>query len=418
MDNTEDIPKIGLCGFKNMGNTCYMNSVLQLLIHNKALISFLIANNDPFNNENVYTEFENYLHEGALNWIGNKERKRLNLKLEDKISINKEDVNNFISNSITIKLSEIINRIIYKGTMEIEPRNFKQIIDMKLITFKGFHQHDAHELLLQILDQIIEETGIETEPIISNIPDSIKEYIEYFKKTKEEILSTESPEEKIRLTRKFNEYRKNNSNLINKYNGLNYMVKIFKSKYNPLIYRMKTFLINIITCTNCKNQNCNFEDTTILSIPVRSTLEECLDGLIQEEIIEEYKCLSCNNINNATKKTNIWKPGMIIYIHLKRFKVLSNNRIQKDGTTVELPQEIDITRFCDPIMLNEFDTTLKYKLRGISNHYGGMGGGHYTADCISNIDNNWYNFDDSRVSKYDGKNLDTSSAYILMYEQI
>ena len=62
-----------------------------------------------------------------------------------------------------------------------------------------------------------------------------------------------------------------------------------------------------------------------------------------------------------------------------------------------------------------------YKLKGIVNHFGGMGGGHYTADCCSLIDEKWYNFDDSSVSKYHGmnsnfENYNSSKPYILMFE--
>ncbi len=33
------------------------------------------------------------------------------------------------------------------------------------------------------------------------------------------------------------------------------------------------------------------------------------------------------------------------------------------------------------------------------NHYGTMGGGHYTAYCKNFLNNKWYEFDDSRVSE-------------------
>jgi ubiquitin carboxyl-terminal hydrolase 4/11 len=32
------------------------------------------------------------------------------------------------------------------------------------------------------------------------------------------------------------------------------------------------------------------------------------------------------------------------------------------------------------------------------NHYGGMGGGHYTAYAKSRVNGKWYNFDDSYAS--------------------
>jgi ubiquitin carboxyl-terminal hydrolase 4/11/15 len=40
-----------------------------------------------------------------------------------------------------------------------------------------------------------------------------------------------------------------------------------------------------------------------------------------------------------------------------------------------------------------------YDLFAISNHYGSLNGGHYTA-YAKNIDNKWYEFDDSCVSSH------------------
>jgi len=39
-----------------------------------------------------------------------------------------------------------------------------------------------------------------------------------------------------------------------------------------------------------------------------------------------------------------------------------------------------------------------YDLIGVTNHYGGLGGGHYTAYAKNNLKKLWYDFDDSSVT--------------------
>ena len=41
-----------------------------------------------------------------------------------------------------------------------------------------------------------------------------------------------------------------------------------------------------------------------------------------------------------------------------------------------------------------------YDLYAVSQHSGGLGGGHYTAVCQNHIDKNWYNFNDRSVSGF------------------
>ena len=38
-----------------------------------------------------------------------------------------------------------------------------------------------------------------------------------------------------------------------------------------------------------------------------------------------------------------------------------------------------------------------YDLYAVSNHYGSMNGGHYTAFCTNPIYNRWFEFDDESV---------------------
>lgn len=68
-----------------------------------------------------------------------------------------------------------------------------------------------------------------------------------------------------------------------------------------------------------------------------------------------------------------------------------------------------------PFFMSNTKSKPIYELYAISNHYGGLGGGHYTAYAKNN--EKWYEFDDSRVSNSFKKDIVSSSAYILFYER-
>ena len=61
-----------------------------------------------------------------------------------------------------------------------------------------------------------------------------------------------------------------------------------------------------------------------------------------------------------------------------------------------------------------------YELYAVSNHYGGLGGGHYTAYCQVE-GQGWVNFDDTSASNMDAAKLETAgareSAYLLFYRR-
>jgi ubiquitin carboxyl-terminal hydrolase 4/11 len=57
-----------------------------------------------------------------------------------------------------------------------------------------------------------------------------------------------------------------------------------------------------------------------------------------------------------------------------------------------------------------------YDLYAVTNHFGSLNGGHYTAFGKS-PDGNWNNFNDSNVSGAGPKIICSSSAYLLFYRR-
>ena len=109
-------------------------------------------------------------------------------------------------------------------------------------------------------------------------------------------------------------------------------------------------------------------------------------------------------------------------VSLKRFKS-SRSKYgfggQKVDTLVEFPLEgLDMR----PYVLNPEQKnapSLLYDCFGISNHFGSVGFGHYTAYAKNPMNSKWYNFDDSSVQEI-GKNsryhnLVSESAYNLFF---
>ena len=62
-----------------------------------------------------------------------------------------------------------------------------------------------------------------------------------------------------------------------------------------------------------------------------------------------------------------------------------------------------------------------YDCYAVSNHFGSMGFGHYTAFAKNALSGKWYEFDDSRVSQVSQNSLEsnivTNAAYNLFYRR-
>jgi len=148
-------------------------------------------------------------------------------------------------------------------------------------------------------------------------------------------------------------------------------------------------------------------------------LSECLHAFCEKETLSEndaWYCSVCKGFKCASKQIDLWDSPDLLIIHLKRFNYTRNWR-DRINTLVNFPiNGLDLAPF---LLSEDHKTDAKYDLYAVSNHMGGMGGGHYTA-YAKNLDNKqWYHLDDSRTSKV--MNVDaviSSSAYVLYYYKV
>ncbi|KAK8585998.1 hypothetical protein V6N13_130524 [Hibiscus sabdariffa] len=147
------------------------------------------------------------------------------------------------------------------------------------------------------------------------------------------------------------------------------------------------------------------------------SLASCLDAFLIEEPLgpdDMWYCPRCKEHRQAIKKLDLWMLPEIIVFHLKRFtygRYLKN----KIDTFVSFPiHNLDLSKY----VMSKDGQSYIYELYAISNHYGGLGGGHYTAYAKLIDENRWYHFDDSHVSAVNESDIKTSAAYLLFYKRV
>jgi ubiquitin C-terminal hydrolase len=134
----------------------------------------------------------------------------------------------------------------------------------------------------------------------------------------------------------------------------------------------------------------------MLHIPNNATsLYDCLDAFTEQEDVE----------GKMLKKTMLYRLPKILVIQLSRF----TNNLRKINKLIDYPKTLNMSKYTSSSNVEK-----RYELYAVCNHFGSMGGGHYTASA--RVNGKWYNFNDSMVTPI--SEVVTAAGYILFYRRL
>ncbi|QSL67030.1 hypothetical protein MERGE_001417 [Pneumocystis wakefieldiae] len=362
---------IGATGLTNLGNTCYMNAIIQCL--------------------NSTIPFVRYYRDGSY-------KKHINL--DNPLGYKGELVQTF---------ARLITYLWDNEHTYVSPLFFKNVVGRLKEQFRGNDQQDSQEFLAFLLDGLHEELNIAAGQLRP------KEL------TPEEELKIENMPDKIASSIEWQRYvRLNNSIVVSLFQGqLQSRLKCLTCDFQSTTYNPFTYLSLPIPLTQTKT----------------STLYECLQFFVQKEYLkdkEQWYCSKCRKPRDATKTLTISKIPQILLIHLKRFQTCGHWK-DKINTKIDFSiNNFDLTDFLldstqslsDPLNHGQY----LYHLYAVTNHYGNLDGGHCkdiflylfylyidTAMVKNSFTNSWNLFDDRRVVFCSERDVVSSAAYILFY---
>uniref|UniRef100_A0A8C8YTV8 Ubiquitin carboxyl-terminal hydrolase n=1 Tax=Prolemur simus TaxID=1328070 RepID=A0A8C8YTV8_PROSS len=408
----------GVTGLRNLGNTCYMNSVLQVLSH---LLIFrqcflkldlnqwlAVTASDktrssykhlPVTDTVVYqmnecqekhTGFVQSKHSSLSSGLSGGASKSRKMELIQP----REPSSQYIS--LCHELHTLF-QVMWSGKWAlVSPFAMLHSVWRLIPAFRGYAQQDAQEFLCKLLDKIQHELETTGTSLPALIPTSQRKLIKQV---------------------------------------LNVVNNIFHGQ-----------LLSQVTCLACDNKSntiepfwdlslefperyqCSGKDTAsqpclVTEMLAKFTETEALEGKI-------YVCDQCNAkrrrfsskpvvLTEAQKQLMICHLPQVLRLHLKRFRWSGRNNREKIGVHVGFEEILNMEPYCCRETLKSLrPECFIYDLSAVVMHHGkGFGSGHYTAYCYNSEGGFWVHCNDSKLSMCTMDEVCKAQAYILFYTQ-
>ncbi|XP_001144539.3 ubiquitin carboxyl-terminal hydrolase 44 [Pan troglodytes] len=407
----------GVTGLRNLGNTCYMNSVLQVLSHLLIFRQCFLkldlnqwlamtasektrsCKHPPVTDTVVYqmnecqekdTGFVRSRQSSLSSGLSGGASKGRKMELIQP----KEPTSQYIS--LCHELHTLF-QVMWSGKWAlVSPFAMLHSVWRLIPAFRGYAQQDAQEFLCELLDKIQRELETTGTSLPALIPTSQRKLIKQV---------------------------------------LNVVNNIFHGQ-----------LLSQVTCLACDNKSNTIEPFWDLSLefPERyqcsgkdiasqpCLVTEMLAKFTETEALEGkiYVCDQCNSkrrrfsskpvvLTEAQKQLMICHLPQVLRLHLKRFRWSGRNNREKIGVHVGFEEILNMEPYCCRETLKSLrPECFIYDLSAVVMHHGkGFGSGHYTAYCYNSEGGFWVHCNDSKLSMCTMDEVCKAQAYILFYTQ-
>ncbi|KAI7735744.1 hypothetical protein M8C21_015401 [Ambrosia artemisiifolia] len=413
-NNNNKFP-LGLRGLNNLGNTCFMNSVLQALLHTPPLRNYFLSDR---HNRFVCQQKK------KSNGVNNCDRKRLCLACD----------------------TDALFSAVFSGDRKpYSPAKFLYSWWQHAGNLASYEQQDAHEFFISMLDGIHEKVEKDERK-----PHS-QDYLE------------PGGSSRFPLDYQLDEYRErvmwHKNPLVFRISSGDCCIahRVFSgilrsdvmctacgftsTTYDPCVDISLDLVPNhdIPTKASSKNlHSCNGNAETIN--PGLSTLLGCLDRFTRPERLgsdQKFFCQQCQVRQESLKQMSIRKLPLVSCFHIKRFEHSPIRKMsRKIDRYMQFPFSLDMSPYLsssilrsrfgnrifgfdgdgngnDPDCSNE--STSEFELFAVVTHSGKLDAGHYST--YLRLSNQWYKCDDAWVTKVSENIVRAAQGYMMFYVQ-
>ncbi|XP_056401298.1 ubiquitin carboxyl-terminal hydrolase 21 isoform X2 [Hyla sarda] len=342
----------GHVGLRNLGNTCFLNAVLQCLSSTRPLRDYVLR--------------QEYRQE--------------------------QPVSSRTQQELTEAFADVVASLWSPEAPDAaNPARLRTVFQKYVPSFTGYSQQDAQEFLKFFMDRIHAEINRKCRKTPSILSDAKRP------------VSLEPPDslsDDERANQMWKRYLEREDSKV-----VDLFVGQLKSclKCQSCGYRSPTFEVFCDLSLPIPKKGFSGGKVSLL---------DCFSLFTKEEELNSENapiCDRCRQRTKSTKKLTIQRFPRILVLHLNRFST-TRFSIKKCSVFVDFPlHRLNLKEFA-----SEKAGSPVYNLYALCNHSGSVHYGHYTA--YSKDRSGWFSYNDSRVAPISEAQVQSSEAYVLFYE--